>query len=40
MIDYTNDIVVREQQIKRTLTWFAIAVAAVAMVWLGFTRYV
>jgi len=40
MIDHTQDVVRREQNIKRTLLGFAIAVAFVTVVWLGFARYV
>lgn len=40
MIDHTQDVVRREQGIKRTLYAFAIVVVGVTMVWLAFARYV
>lgn len=40
MIDHTNEMVHREQNIKRALLGFALAVIAAAVIWLAFTLYV
>jgi hypothetical protein len=39
MIDHTEDVIRREQNIKRTLLGFAIAVILAALIWLGFAQY-
>lgn len=40
MIDHTEEMVHREQNIKRTLLGFALAVILATLIWLAFARYV
>ncbi len=39
MIDHTRDITERDRRTQRSLLLFAIVIALVVIIWLGFTHY-